>query len=109
AYFQVRNQRRKMQRDRLMFDDDVLEQLATEAEAFESPTTDRLVALQECIEKLPRHHRDIIRKRYMHDTSVQALAKAIHKSANAVAVMLFRIREALVRCIESRTKSEGPS
>ena len=98
----IRNLRRKMARENVIFDDDVIEKLAAEADSFESFQDERLTALNDCIDKLPNHHRDLIRQRYLQPCSVKQLAQAIGKPANTVAVMLFRIREALVACVHQR-------
>ena len=99
AKHKILNLRRKMARQRVIFDDDVIEKLAAEADSFESFQAERLTALNDCIDQLPNHHRDLIRQRYMQSCSVKQLAKAIGKPANTVGVMLFRIREALVACV----------
>ncbi|MGB0769024.1 MAG: sigma-70 family RNA polymerase sigma factor [Phycisphaeraceae bacterium] len=108
ALNKTRNMRRKMQRDRLLFDDDVLDKLAAEADAIEPFKTERLAALSDCIERLPRHHRELIRRRYSQTTTVKQLAEAIGKPANSVRVMLFRIRETLVACVEGRVGEAKP-
>lgn len=103
-----RNLRRKIHRDKLIFDDEVLQLLADDADRFESFHAERLSALSVCIEQLPRHHRELIRKRYTQAVPVQQLADAIGKPASTVRVMLFRIREALLVCIQQRTTGATP-
>lgn len=107
ALNKIRNLRRTMQRDKLVFDDDVLEKLAADADTFEPFKDDRLTALNECIEQLPNHHRELIRRRYMQADTIAQLAQAIGKPASTVRVMLFRIREALVVCIQQRVAGAG--
>lgn len=106
AFNQVRNHRRKQQRDQLLFDDDVLQSLAAESEQIQLETSDRLIALRHCMDQLPRHHREVIRQRYQQDVSVNEIASAINKKRSTVAVLLFRIREALLNCIEKRMDME---
>ena len=103
ALNKTRNMRRKMQRDMLIFDDEVLELLAEEADRVEPFQDERLTALGACIEALPRHHRELIRARYSQPRTAEQLAETIGKPASTVRVMLFRIREALVACIQQRT------
>lgn len=99
----IRNLRRKMAREKVIFNDEVVEKLAEEADSFESFQAERLTALKDCIDQLPVHHRDLIRQRYMQSCSVKELARAIGKPANTVGVMLFRIREALVACVHRQS------
>ena len=100
AYFQVLNHRRRMKRDRLVFDDELLDLLAERhAERMEQADR-REQALKKCLEHLPAGQRALIEKRYAPGGSVQELAAAEGKSVGAVSQMLYRIREALLDCIQ---------
>jgi RNA polymerase sigma-70 factor (ECF subfamily) len=100
AYFQVLNHRRRMKRDRLVFDDQLLDSLAErQAERMEQ-ADHRELALKKCLESLPAAQRSLIQRRYAPDGSVQEIAEAEGKSAGAISQMLYRIREALLNCIQ---------
>ena len=67
----------------------------------------RLEALATCIKKLPAQ-RELLDRRYRHNESVDGIAERLLKSPNVVSVSLYRLRRALLACIESRLAvSEG--
>lgn len=55
--------------------------------------------LRGCIAKLPPASRDMIEKRYFENMSVRTLAEVLGKPESWTAVTLFRIREALRKCM----------
>ena len=100
AYFHVLSQRRKASRDRLVFDDDVLDYLAERQAERAGETDRRAAALKVCLDKLPAPQRRLIEQRYAKGGSVQRIAEAEGKSAGAISQTLYRIREALLKCVE---------
>src|SRR5262249_20227332 len=60
AYFHVLSHRRRMKRDRLLFDDEVLAYLAERQADRAMELGDRLVALRRCLEKLPQPSRRLL-------------------------------------------------
>jgi len=109
AYFHVLNQRRKLSREQLVFDEDVLDYLAERQEERAAGSDRRLEALRHCVGSLPAGQRDLIDRRYQPGASVQEIARADGKSEGAVSQALFRIRTALQRCIEKRITREEPA
>jgi RNA polymerase sigma-70 factor (ECF subfamily) len=106
AYFTVLAYRRDRARERTVFDNSVLEQLAKvgQEQVAESPRS--AVALDECLSALPQQQRKLILERYSADNSVQKLAADSGRSAKGLAVSLHRIRQALMDCVESKLRSE---
>ncbi len=100
AYFKVLNHRRSLNRDRLVFDDELLEILAERHSERIQEADRREEALKKCLEHLPADHRSLIERRYAPGASVQNLAAAEGKSVGALSQMLYRIREALLNCIQ---------
>ena len=100
AYFQVLSHRRKMSRDRLIFDENVLSYLA-ERQAERAPeVSQRALLLKKCLEKLPAEQRGLVEQRYAPDGSVDGIAQATGKTAGAISQTLFRIRQVLLTCVE---------
>ena len=58
--------------------------------------------LRDCLDKLPEADRDLIACRYDAGVSVKLMATKLRQSPNAVAVRLYRIRQALLDCVEQR-------
>ncbi|OGG51741.1 MAG: hypothetical protein A3F84_07605 [Candidatus Handelsmanbacteria bacterium RIFCSPLOWO2_12_FULL_64_10] len=97
AKMQVRAARQKLARERLVFDGDVVDRLAETARQ-----DDRQAALAHCLEKLPEAQRELVRRRYSARESIEQIARALDRTANAVAVSIFRLRRALAECIEAQ-------
>lgn len=109
AYFHVLSFRRRMRRDRLVFDDGVLAYLAErQAERMaETGPHDRLVALRGCLEKLPESFRGLLEKRYAPGGSVKELAESDGRSVAALSQVLYRVRDKLLSCIETTLAAGG--
>jgi RNA polymerase sigma-70 factor (ECF subfamily) len=80
------------------------EHLATEANDRRLELAE---ALQICLDKLPAKQRQLIRRRYEEPEPVAAIARDIKRSEGGVKVTLFRIRQALRKCIEGRLAGIG--
>jgi len=109
ARYEVMTWRKQAARDRLVFSERTLELLdrdrQSEVEAFDH----REEALIGCLEELSAKHRELLDRRYMHDTPVQEMARQSGSEPNAVAQALFRARQALAKCMRRKLGQEGPS
>jgi len=107
AHNQVRLYLRRRQRDRLVFDDEVVGQLA---EAFQATSTDEqrsLLFLRDCLGQLEGRSRDLCDLRYTQDLKPAAIGELLGMTANAVAKSLQRIRDQLRLCIDRKATLEG--
>ena len=68
---------------------------------------DLAAALRRCIDDLPDHARSLIRSRYEGERSVESIARELGRKSGAVKVTLFRIRQALRRCMEGKSEPLG--
>lgn len=100
AFNQVRTDRKRRKRERLVFlDEKTLHALADEHRSWGGRIDDRVVALETCLGKLRSGQRKLIEDYYHGGASIDALAEAMNRRANSVAVTLHRIRQALADCI----------
>lgn len=106
AYFQVLAARRDAGRDRLLFDDNMLESLAGQAEQRAGTWDDFRSALRVCLEKLSGPQRDMLRRRYGEGITVTEIAKQDNDSSGAVSSALYRIRQSLMTCIRRTLRQE---
>jgi len=106
AYFEVLSERRRQQRDRLQFDEVVLEKLASEVPGSLKHLNDRAVALEDCLQRLAPDQRQRLGERYRSGGSVKEIAERTGQTPSAIAVSLYRIRAALFRCIQSKLAEE---
>lgn len=107
AYFHVLNQRRKLSREQLVFDEEVFDYLAERQEERTEGAEARLAALRRCVATLPVKQRRLVEERYRPGASVQAIAREQGKTEGAVSQALLRIRSALQACVEKHLAKEG--
>lgn len=107
ARLQVLAHRSRQARRGILFDDDLLEEIAKVA-SIESEQYDRRnAALQNCLQKLTATQRDLISRRYQPDGAVNSLAAEIGKTSKAVSASLRRVRDKLRQCIERTLAAEA--
>jgi RNA polymerase sigma-70 factor (ECF subfamily) len=100
AYYQTLAFLRDRKRDKHIFDEALLEQLASEPELFDED--ERRVALRHCLGSISRNSLDLLQQRYDPGRSIHEIAKAQHKSESAIKMALLRIRQSLIKCIEGQ-------
>jgi len=108
AHYQVLTWRKRRDRSRLVFDDDVLARVAA-ANADEPAEDSRRLALAECLGRLPERNRDLLLRCYADRATIRGVAEDLRRSTEAVYKSLQRIRMALHDCIERRLAMESPS
>lgn len=99
AYVQVLAHRKRHARDRLYFDDALLNQLAQESEGRAAQSGSHLEALRVCLKRLPDHSRQMLWMRYDSPGTVEGIADQLGRSAAAVSQALYRIRRTVMDCI----------
>ncbi len=107
AFNQMRAWRKKQQRDRLVFSDSFLEALAAEIDSQAGTFDRRLGALEKCLERLPEHHRELIRYRYNFGNAIDEIAERMNRGPDAVYRLLSRVRCSLSECIRGSLEREG--
>jgi len=106
AHFQVLAWRQKVGRDRLVFDEKILNILAKHGEALSEQTDQRQQALSECLAGLTDTSRQLIQRRYSFGESARQIAEQVGRSVAAVNQHLYRTRVELLRCIETKLQRE---
>jgi len=107
AHFQVLSHRQRINRSRLVLDDDLVSRMAAEAEAEEpEELIERKHRLRLCLSRLPERQREMIRRRYLQSEQVASIAGTSGIAANAVSQLLHRGRQNLLRCM---TQTASPS
>lgn len=110
ARYHVLNERRKLGRDVVVFDEALFQELlarhAARDELVDSPES-QVAALRACLDELGDPQRTLVERRYAPGGSVKQLASETGKSVGAVSQTLYRLRELLRDCIETRLAAEG--
>jgi RNA polymerase sigma-70 factor, ECF subfamily len=107
AYFTVLAYKRDRARERTIFADNVLQELAVSGEQQATELDGRTAALDACLKSLPALQRSLILERYNPGMSVAKLAAAKGRSARGLSVTLHRIRQMLMDCVEDRLSTKG--
>jgi RNA polymerase sigma-70 factor (ECF subfamily) len=98
--------RKSCRRSRLVFDDATLTLIDDKVMSSVSEVDDRLSALQKCLNKLSAQQTELIRERYMHNTSVTTMAERLNQTAHNISSQLYRVRKTLAKCIEFTLAAE---
>jgi RNA polymerase sigma-70 factor (ECF subfamily) len=106
AHFQFMAYRQKLLRDKVLFSDDLLSVLASEAKEIDESLEQRAIALQKCLELMPPRSREAIRLRYADELNVGQMADRLHRSANAIYQILYRARQWLIECVQKDIPAE---
>ena len=69
----------------------------------------RMEALSDCLAKLPSKDRRLIDLRYGDNSSVEAVARKVGRTASAVYKALARVRESLLDCVRHKLKESEPA
>lgn len=107
ARYQVLSHCKKLKRDRLVFSESLLAVLADVVDERHAEIDDRRAALEACLTKLPAPQRQLIELRYGPKNSIEEIAVSLERSAGSIRQALYRIREALLACIERRLSMEA--
>lgn len=107
ARFYVMNQRRKLARSNvILLDDDVLDQIDRQWMDTEEAASDaELEALQKCMSTLSPADHELLHIRYATKTPLETYAEQEGVRAGTLKARLFRLRDALRRCIELRLRA----
>jgi len=107
AMFQVLAWRKRRKRDRLDFSPEFLEAVASESADNAEALEERGRLLAQCVAKLPAHQQEMLDRRYRRGESVEAIAAAADRTAEAVYRALSRVRASLHECVTRSLAQES--
>jgi RNA polymerase sigma-70 factor (ECF subfamily) len=107
AYWRVRYARQKYARGKLLFNQDVLDAVASTAAEMHGELDERHRALSECLEKLNPRDRQFVLTRYEPGCGVAEAARSSGRSMAAAYKALTRIRKLLLDCVTHQLESRG--
>jgi RNA polymerase sigma-70 factor, ECF subfamily len=97
---------RRQSRDRHVFDDELVNQLADDAVALAPVHDGHREALERCLDKLPAAQRELVLTAYTKGTRMDELATRRGQTPMALYKLLHRIRQALLECVERTLAKE---
>ena len=99
AFIAVLRHRRSTAKDKLWFNEELLESISTDLMERKDMLDLRRQALRECIKKLDSRQRQFIDARYRAGSSVERVAREVGRPAYTVYRILAKIRDNLFDCI----------
>ncbi|QDU56852.1 ECF RNA polymerase sigma factor SigD [Aeoliella mucimassa] len=106
ARYKVLEELRANSRDKLVFDDEVVEVLTSAFDELAPSASDTQVALESCLNRIRGRAKQLLEMRYLRQQSVTRVAETTGMTAGAVRVALHRIRKALVDCVHGQLGSD---
>ncbi|MEM9588952.1 MAG: sigma-70 family RNA polymerase sigma factor [Planctomycetota bacterium] len=108
ARYEALNHRRRKQRDRHLFTEELMNQLASDAEQQSLVLEEERRILSHCIAKLSEGDRGVLAACYREGATIKQYAQQVGRTANAVGKQLAKIRAALLRCVRTTLAGEAP-
>lgn len=109
AKFQILGLMRDRARSRVVFDEELLSRFTESWVELSPRLSDRLLALQDCLDQLAARSMRLVQMRYFDEQSAEQIAQQIGGTGAAVRVAMQRIRQQLRECVERRLRIEGES
>lgn len=107
AQFQVMAWLRDQKRDRHILTPELADVFSKDSHFVSWRNRDlRISALEECLQLISGPNRELIRRRYADDESLEQISIKADKSINALKQTFFRVRKSLLQCIEERFQSQ---
>jgi RNA polymerase sigma-70 factor (ECF subfamily) len=104
---QILGLHRDQARSRVIFNEELLARFTATWADLSPRMSDRGLALQDCLERLPAHARRLVRMRYFDDLPSEQIAQQHGGTGAAVRVALQRIRQQLRECVEQQFRIQG--
>jgi RNA polymerase sigma-70 factor (ECF subfamily) len=99
--------RQRLAREKLVFSDELLQQLSSTHEELDPVMEMRRKILGQCLEKLKEEDRELVRLRYGRHGAIKEEAERTGKKMHVLYYALERIRVQLLNCIELNINRGG--
>ena len=109
AYYLVLAYRKETNRQRLFFNERILEAVHKEYDKHMEHASDRRDALLACLDKLDGRKRELVDAYYQSSRQpTDVIAGKLSMTPSALRQALYRIRRLLVECVERKVRLESP-
>lgn len=109
AFLEVLNHRRRYARNQNQLSDAAIRLVAQDQEQLQVELERRFAALRDCLARLGPEDRELIKRRYQSEQTIQQLAAATDRPADTLYKRLRRIRDRLLHCVSLKLADEGGS
>ena len=100
ARYAILHVRRDAARNRFVFPEDVNRVFVTQLQKMAPEMEERKSYLRECLEKLSERQRKVVWMKYEDGLSCREISRRTKTTEVGIRSLLFRVRQALVECIE---------
>jgi len=107
AYLEILKWRQRLAREKLVFSDELLEQLSSTHEELDPLMEMRRKILGQCLEKLNKEERELVLLRYGRHGAIKEEAERTGKKIHKLYYALERIRVQLLNCIDLNMNRGG--
>ena len=105
----VRELRQKKYRGQTLLSEQAMERIAEERFRLAAAADAWQSQLDDCLQELTPPQRDLVRRHYAGEESIQALAEELQTTPAAVYMRISRIRRLLLECVERATSGRADS
>ena len=102
AKFEILSYYRDRSRDKLLFDDDVVEMMDDESAEIAHDIPSRVLALRSCLNAMKQQHQQLLAAKYVTKMTTQQMATLADKSEDGIKSLLLRLRKKLGECITTK-------
>lgn len=106
AYYCILDFRKKKDKDKVVFSDQLFEQISEVAKDKQIDTDERIKHLRRCIEKLKSEDQRFLKARYELNTGAKSLALQLDRSIQYVYKHLSRIHHILNLCVKRAVREQ---
>ena len=107
ANYEVLKYRERQRRDRHLFSDEFVRQVASDVIEQADELEQRRQHLAVCLSKLRSNDRELIQQRYSAGESGKSVAELIGRPINSVYQSLSRIRRTLLECVNRQIRAQA--
>lgn len=107
ANYEVLKYRQRQRRDRHLFSDEFVRQVASDAVEQADELEQRRQHLAVCLSKLRSNDLELIQQRYASGESGKSVAELIGRPINSVYQSLSRIRRTLLECVNRKIRAQA--
>ena len=99
AHYTVLSHFRDRQRDRLIFEEDVMQAMEIHLRNAAERTPELVLALRHCLGGMAEEPRKILRAHYVGGWSLDEISRTCGRSVSGVKSLLLRLRRSLAECV----------
>lgn len=106
AYYKVLAYHRDAQRESLLFNAELLQEISDKSISKNKQYDRRLGSLFHCLEQMPDDHQRLLKQRYQEEKSLDEIASIWGRTYNGITSLLYRLRLALIDCVDKSLQLE---